>query len=34
VLTARKKIKKFDTVLEAFWTRAQVLIKHDIFLDM
>ena len=34
VLTASKKVKKFNAVLGAFWTRAQVLNKQNIFLDM
>jgi len=31
VLTASKKVKKFNAVLGAFWIRAQVLIKKKIF---
>jgi len=34
VLTASKKVKKFKAVSGAFWIRAQVLIKQNIFLDI
>jgi len=34
VLTASKKTKKFNAVLGAFWTSAQVLNKQNIFLDI
>jgi len=34
VLTASKKVKKFNVVLGAFWIREQVIIKQNIFLDI
>jgi len=34
VLTASKKVKEFNAVQGAFWIRAQVIIKQNIFLDI